>query len=205
MLAVPGELPGTSDDGSWAYEAKWDGVRAIAYLDGAGVRLFTRNDRDVSHSYPEVVDGAGAVHAGVGDVIADGELVTFDGRGLTSFERLQERMHVRDTKAARRLAETVPVIYLVFDVLHARGRSTLEQPYAERRALLDELAGAGLSAGPKAAWQVPPALTGAGRDVLAASKEAGMEGIVAKRLESRYRPGRRSPDWRKVKNFRTQE
>jgi bifunctional non-homologous end joining protein LigD len=203
MLAVPGELPAAADDDRWAYELKWDGVRAVGYVGGGGLRLLTRNDRDVVRAYPEVVDAAGDVHAGVGDVVVDGELVTFDERGLTSFERLQERMHVRDAAAARRLADRVPVVYLVFDVLRAGGRSLLETPYDERRALLDELAGQGLAAG--RAWQVPPALTGAGRDVLRASKDAGMEGIVGKRRDSRYRPGRRSPDWRKIKNFRTQE
>jgi bifunctional non-homologous end joining protein LigD len=205
MLATPGELPPAGEDGTWAYEMKWDGVRAVGYLDGAGLRLVSRNDRDVSHSYPEVVDLAGEVHAGTGDLVLDGELVTFGDGGRTSFERLQERMHVRDRAVARRLAEQVPVVDLVFDVLRAHGRSTLDRPYEERRAVLDELAGQGLDRPPGEALRVPPALTGAGRDVLAASRQAGMEGIVGKRRDSRYRPGRRSPDWRKIKNFRTQE
>jgi bifunctional non-homologous end joining protein LigD len=205
MLATPGELPPAREDAAWAYELKWDGVRVIGYLDGSGLRLVTRNDRDVSHSYPEVVDAAASRHAAVGDVIVDGELVTFDEHGRTSFERLQERMHVGDRATARRLAERVPVVYLVFDVLRARGRSTLDRRYDERRGLLDELGAAGLDGPSGSAWRVPPALTGAGRDVLAASREAGMEGVVAKRRDSRYRPGRRSPDWRKIKNFRTQE
>jgi bifunctional non-homologous end joining protein LigD len=210
MLATPGELPPSGEDRVWAYEMKWDGVRAVGYLDGAGgLRLVSRNDRDISHSYPEVTDAVQALGDRVGPAIVDGELVTFDERGRTSFERLQERMHVRDTAAARRLAEEHPVVYLVFDVLHevadGESRSLLDRPYDERRERLDRLAAAGLDGPSGSACRVPPALAGAGQDVLAASREAGMEGIVAKRRDSRYLPGRRSPAWRKVKNFRTQE
>jgi len=210
MLATPGELPPAADDGAWAYEMKWDGVRAIGYLDGdGGLRLVSRNDRDISHSYPEVTDAVAALGSRVGPAIVDGELVTFDERGRTSFERLQERMHVRDTAVARRLAGELPVVYLVFDVLEdavdGKRRSWLDRPYDERRERLDELAAAGLDGPAGSACRVPPALTGAGSDVLAASLEAGMEGIVAKRRDARYLPGRRSPAWRKVKNFRTQE
>jgi bifunctional non-homologous end joining protein LigD len=205
MLATLGELPPAAEDGAWAYEMKWDGVRAIGYLDGGSVRLVSRNDRDVSVSYPEVVAQAADVGPRVGSVILDGELVTFDDRGRTSFELLQERMHVRDPAAARRLAERIPVVYLVFDLLHHDGHFVVDRPYRERRELLDALAAAGLDGPPGSAWRVPAPLRGEGRDVLAASREAGMEGIVAKRHESRYRPGRRTPEWRKVKHSRMQE
>jgi bifunctional non-homologous end joining protein LigD len=212
MLATPGELPPAVEDDRWAYEMKWDGVRAVGYLERGGLRLVSRNDLDITPAYPEVLgllDAVGGASlsaaAGSGRLVLDGELVAFDDRGGTSFERLQERMHVRDVAAARRLADTVPVVYLIFDVLHAGETSTLDLPYTDRRELLDQLAAAGLDGPAGAAWRVPPALSGAGVDVFAASRDAGMEGIVAKRRESRYRPGHRSPDWRKVKNFKTQE
>ncbi|GIG22072.1 hypothetical protein Cch01nite_27960 [Cellulomonas chitinilytica] len=195
MLATPGELP--EDDDGWAFEMKWDGVRAVAYVDGGRVRLMSRNDLDVTRSYPEIAglgEQLGSVQA-----VLDGELVTFDERGAPHFGRLQQRMHVQDPAAARRLAKTVPVVYLVFDVLHLDGRPTVDLPYDERRALLDGLGLAGRS------WQTPPSFDGPGADVLAASRENGLEGVVAKRRTGRYRPGSRSPDWRKVKHVRMQE
>jgi bifunctional non-homologous end joining protein LigD len=197
MLAVPGELPPPVEDAAWAYEMKWDGVRAVGYVRGGVVRLMSRNDLDVTRSYPEVAVVPDPL-AGVSAVL-DGELVTFDDRGRPSFARLQERMHVQDLAVARRLAERVPVVYLVFDVLHLDGRSLLRTPYGERRAVLAEL-----DLG-DAAWRMPPSFRGPGADVLAASAETGLEGVVAKRLTSGYLPGRRSPDWRKVKHVRMQE
>ncbi|MFS0704142.1 non-homologous end-joining DNA ligase [Cellulomonas sp. 179-A 9B4 NHS] len=196
MLAVPGELP-TGDDAGWAYEMKWDGVRAVAYVQGGRVRLLSRNDRDVSRSYPEIAALGDA--AGPAPVVLDGELVTFDPRGAPDFGRLQQRMHVADPAVARRLARTVPVVYLVFDVLHVGDRPTLALPYDDRRQLLEGLALGGPS------WQVPPSFAGPGADVLTASRELGLEGVLAKRRGATYRPGARSPDWRKVKHVHMQE
>jgi bifunctional non-homologous end joining protein LigD len=197
MLAVPGELPPAAEDASWAYEMKWDGIRAVAYVRDGTVRLMSRNDLDITRSYPEVAATPPPL-AGV-EAVLDGELVTFDDRGRPSFARLQERMHVMDRAVARRLAERVPVVYLVFDVLHLGGRSLLRTPYGERRA---ELAGLDLGG---SAWKMPPSFRGPGAEVLLASAENGLEGVVAKRLTSGYLPGRRSPDWRKVKHVRMQE
>src|SRR6059058_3347844 len=103
MLAVPGELPPPAQDDAWAYEMKWDGVRAVAYLHGGAVRLMSRNDLDITRSYPEVA----SPHAGLAGeaAVLDGELVTFGEGGRPSFARLQERMHVQDPAVARRLAE----------------------------------------------------------------------------------------------------
>jgi bifunctional non-homologous end joining protein LigD len=197
MSAVLGELPPAGEDGQWAFEMKWDGVRAVAYAQAGSTRLMSRNDLDVSVSYPEVLGLAEALPGR--DVVLDGELVTFDPRGRPSFELLQERMHVRDPAAARRLAGRVPVVYLVFDVLVVDGRALLEVPYVQRRQLLEDLGLQGT------AWRTPPWFPGPGADVLAASAEHGLEGVLAKRRASLYRPGRRSPDWRKVKHVRMQE
>jgi bifunctional non-homologous end joining protein LigD len=197
MLAVPGELPAPVEDEQWRYEMKWDGVRVVGYVADGSVRLMSRNDLDVSRSYPEILTPPPEL-TGVRAVL-DGELVTFDAHGRPSFGRLQERMHVADVAAARRLAERVPVVYLLFDVLHLDGRSTLRTPYVQRRALLEDLGIGG------DAWRVPPSFGGPGADVLAASRENHLEGVVAKRAASVYRPGARSPDWRKVKHVRMQE
>lgn len=195
MLAVTGELP--TDATRWAYELKWDGVRAVVYVDGGRPRVLTRNDRDVTGTYPELramAEGMGSTQA-----VLDGELVAFDAAGRPSFERLQQRMHVVRPATVRRLVSEVPVSYLVFDLLHLDGRSLLSEPYAERRRLLESLALAG------ACWATPPSFRGEGGDVMTASTDQGLEGVVAKRVDSRYLPGRRSDSWVKVKTIRTQE
>ena len=121
MLAIPGQP--VSDDG-WAFEMKWDGVRAVVYLAAGKARALSRNDRDVSVSYPELQDVAASL-AGL-SVILDGELVAADASGRPDFGVLQQRMHVVDPAAVRRLARTVPVTFLAFDVLWCEGRSLLE-------------------------------------------------------------------------------
>ena len=134
MLATAGPLPPVTDDAGWAYEMKWDGVRAVTYVSARGaVRLLTRNDREVAASYPEVL-GLGTALDGQACVL-DGELVAFDA-GRPSFGALQRRMHVGSPSAA--LLAAVPVTYLVFDLLHLGGRPLLEQTYDDRRAVLAE-------------------------------------------------------------------
>jgi bifunctional non-homologous end joining protein LigD len=129
----------------------------------------------------------------------DGEIVSFDAQGRPSFRRLQQRMHVGDAAAAARLAGSDPVVILLFDLLWLDGESLLRQPYTQRRQRLEALGLAG------AAWQTPAAFHGRGAEAVAVSKEQGLEGVLAKRLTSTYMPGRRSPDWVKIKNLRTQE
>jgi bifunctional non-homologous end joining protein LigD len=197
MLAVAGELPTPAEDDRWAYETKWDGCRALAFLDGGRVRLRSRNDLEVTVSYPELA-GLGT-RLGNRQAILDGEVVAFGPDGRPSFARLQKRMHVGRAREAQRLSATDPVRYLIFDVLHLDGSATTGLPYRQRRELLEELE---LDDGN---WQCPPYFAGNGATVLQASQDLGLEGVVAKRLESTYRPGRRSPDWRKIKNIRSQE
>jgi bifunctional non-homologous end joining protein LigD len=133
------------------------------------------------------------------EVVLDGEIVALDAAGRPDFGLLQQRMHVTVPAQVRALVERVPVSYLAFDVLYLDGRSLLARPYTERRELLE---GLGLE-GPR--WGVPPAFPGDGEAALAASQAQRLEGVVAKRLDSRYEPGRRSGAWVKVKRFRTQE
>jgi bifunctional non-homologous end joining protein LigD len=201
MLAVArSELP--TEDTAYGYEFKWDGVRAIVYVEDGRARVLSRNDRDVSVSYPELASLPAAL--GGRAVILDGEIVALDAAGRPSFSRLQSRMHVTDPSAVRRLAAEVPARLLVFDVLHLGGTPTIGRPYEQRRDLLDSLA----LDGPH--WQTPPWFSGAGSPgegeaVFAASKSSGLEGVVAKRLGSHYFPGRRSDCWLKVKHARMQE
>lgn len=185
MLATAGALP--PDDGRWAYEVKWDGVRVLAAVEAGRVRLTSRAGNDVTGGYPELADVRLP-----GPALLDGEVVAFDAAGRPDFGRLQSRMHVRGP--SRELLASTPVALLVFDVLHAGDRPLLDLPYDERRTELD---GLGIS-GP--CWQVPPTFAGDGEAVLAATRAQGMEGVVAKRRDSRYLPGRRSDCWVKVKH-----
>ena len=133
MLAVPGEPP-SRDRGAWSVEFKWDGVRALAFIEAGRLRLVSRTGKDITATYPEV--------AGLGHAIArkqallDGEVVAFSG-GRPDFEALQPRMHVSSPAQAIRLAELTPVTYLAFDVLQLDGRPLTALPYAERRKILE--------------------------------------------------------------------
>jgi bifunctional non-homologous end joining protein LigD len=195
MLAGAGPMP--TDDERWAFELKWDGVRAVVYIDGDDVRAMTRNDRDVIAGYPELLDLAKTV--GRRRLVLDGELVAMDAEGRPSFGQLQQRMHVTKPAQVALLRQQVPVSYLVFDLLHMDGKSLLTKPYSERRSALEALGLEGAS------WAVPPAFPGPGDDVLAAAKARGLEGVVAKRKDSIYEPGKRSGAWVKVKLERMQE
>jgi bifunctional non-homologous end joining protein LigD len=195
MLAVLRES--VPADAGWSFEMKWDGVRAIVTVDDGTVAITSRNLRDVTVSYPEL-SGLGAALPGR-RVVLDGEIVAFDASGRPDFGLLQRRMHVASAPAAATLARTEPVVLLAFDLLYVDGRNLMPRPYLERRERLEAL---GLDS---PAWQVPPAFDGGGAQAVRASEEARLEGVVAKRKTSPYFPGRRSPDWLKVKNLRTQE
>jgi bifunctional non-homologous end joining protein LigD len=202
MLAVTGAVPRDLDN--WALEMKWDGVRALAYIERGQVRLMSRTERDITVTYPELSRlGAAATLDGPAphkQLLLDGEIVVFGADGWPEFEALQPRMHVGSAAQAALLAGQTPVTYLVFDLLQLDGRPLLDLEYRERRALLDELA----LAGPY--WQTPPWFPGADFEaVRSVSRAHGMEGVVAKRLDSRYVPGDRTDSWRKIKNVRTQE
>jgi bifunctional non-homologous end joining protein LigD len=196
MLATAGTLP--SADAGWAYEMKWDGLRALAFMSRGAVRLVSRTGRDITHAYPELAAAPDAVAAR--ELVLDGEIVALSGGSRPDFEALQQRMNIGSAAQAKVLSAQIPVSYLAFDLLWLDGRSLLQQRYALRRELLEALA---LQGG---WWQVPPSFVGeAAADIQAVSVQQNLEGIVAKRLGSRYEPGRRSPAWRKIKNFSRQE
>ena len=197
MLATSWPTP-PPDDGNWALEMKWDGVRALAFVERGRVRLMSRTERDITVAYPELAGlGAATTHK---QLLLDGEIVVFGEGGWPEFEALQPRMHVTSASQATLLAGQNPVTYLVFDLLQLDGRPLVDEQYQDRRALLD---GLGL-AGPY--WQTPPSFPGEDFPaVQAVSVEHGMEGVVAKRLDSRYIPGVRTDYWRKIKNLRRQE
>ncbi len=194
MLATTGPLPTGK---GWHGEFKWDGVRALVWVDGGRVTARSRNLLDITASYPELRAVGEAL--GARPALLDGELVAMDEQGRPSFTALQQRMKLTEPSVVRRRMAEVPVSYLVFDVLHLDGRSTTGLPYAERRALLESL---GLDG---AHYATPPSFDGDLPAVLQASRDQGLEGVVAKRSDSTYAPGKRADTWRKIKNIRRQE
>jgi bifunctional non-homologous end joining protein LigD len=197
MLARPGTLPPEREDRRWAYEIKWDGVRAVCFSEPGRMRFVTRNGNDVTARYPELarLNRALSMHR----AILDGEVVAFDAEGKPSFRALQGRMHLTREGQVRRLAKEAPVTYVAFDLVWLDGHSLMQRTYEERRAALREL----LADGDR--WQVPDHVAGGGEHLLSATREQGLEGIVAKRLDSPYEPGRRTGCWRKIKNTNRQE
>ncbi len=197
MLARAGNLPPPREQDRWSYEIKWDGVRAIGYVQPGRFRLESRNLREITDAYPEV---RGILRdLGMHEAVLDGEIVAFDEDGRPSFSRLQQRMHVTSPSAVKRLMGSTPVVYAIFDLLYLDGHSLMGLPYRERRARLEALE----LGGP--AWRVPAAHGGDGEKLLQATEAQGLEGVVAKRGDSTYDPGRRTGAWIKVKNTSRQE
>lgn len=195
MAKLASALPPNQQE--YGFEFKWDGIRAVVFCRGGSVRVQTRNLEDVSRRYPELWALGEALRSH--QAVLDGEVVALDDKGRPSFERLQQRMGLTSEAEVRHKMLEVPVLYMIFDLVYLDGRSLLRTPYRERRRQLESL---GLQAGH---WQVPPAVEGDGSSVLAASRELGLEGVVAKRLDSPYEPGRRSGAWLKIKHHRRQE
>lgn len=184
------------DLSGFVVEPKWDGVRIIVTVHEGKVRLTSRNGRDVTSHYPELAGMAADL--GGRSVVLDGEVVAFDERGATSFQKLQSRMHV--AKPAPELLAEVPVAAMVFDLLWLDGELLTGLPHRERRRRLEELAGGG------DCWRLTPFLPPATHDELLRACEAvGFEGYVAKKPDAPYLPGRRSPAWIKVKCRARQE
>jgi len=194
MLATPADpelgLPG--DGHVWAYEVKWDGMRVLADVHEGRLRLWSRTGRDVTVAFPEL-SGLAAAHP---DVLLDGEVIVLVG-GKPSFAALGERMNVRDARRAEALARACPATLIAFDVLRLYGVDLTARPWQQRREALERLAPSGT------AWQLSPVYDD--RDaLLRATREQGLEGVMAKRRAARYQPGVRSHDWVKLAHQHTQ-
>ena len=197
MLATSGTL-GLVSRGEWALEWKWDGIRVLARADGGGIRLLSRRGNDVTATYPEL---SGLPRVLRGDALVDGEIVALDDQGRPSFERIQQRMNLSRPREIERLLSSVPVRLLLFDVLEIAGSSVMSEPYERRRERLERLVR------PRRGIPVelPAAASGTPQEAFDESRRLGLEGLVAKRPDSPYRPGVRSEDWVKLKLTRTQE
>ena len=183
MLATPGSHIPSGDE--WIHEVKWDGVRALTDVRDGTVRMTSRNENAITIAWPELSTSP----LGDRDLLVDGEIIALNERGLPDFRTLQERMHVRKATTAARLADAVPAIYMVFDLLRLDGRDLAAEPLEKRRELLT---GLGLDAG----WQVPASYDD-GAMLAEATRTQGLEGVVSKRRTSVYRFGERSPHWLK--------
>ena len=184
MLATSGtRVPA---EPGWSHEVKWDGVRILADTTGEGTRLYSRNENLVSVAWPEINRSP----LGDRDLLVDGEVIALNDRGLPDFRVLQDRMHVRKATSAARLAEQLPATYMVFDVMRLDGKDLTGMPLGERRGILR---GLGLE---HSTWQVPEAYDD-GQMLFDATLKQGLEGIVSKRLTSRYAFGERTKSWLK--------
>src|SRR5581483_4920480 len=196
MKAVTGTIP--VDESGWAFEIKWDGMRIITVIRPGRFSLHTSSAIDATGRFPELHALAGELEDHT--VVLDGEVVALDANGTPSFGRLQQRMHVAGASEIRRRLDAVPITYVVFDLLHLDGHDVMPLPYTDRRALLFELVADG------GCWTVPRHRgAGEGAALYAAAEARGLEGVMAKRVDSPYLPGKRSPAWRKVKTRLRQE
>jgi bifunctional non-homologous end joining protein LigD len=195
MLATSADEP--FDDPGWLFEVKWDGVRAVATTTRPGTdapaatHLVSRQDNDITAGYPELASLWERVLAR--NAVLDGEIVALGPGGVPSFQRLQSRMHVRDPAAVERLRRQIPVTFMAFDLLAVDGELLVDLPLRDRLERLDEILVPGV------AVQRSAAVRADGEALYAAAAARGLEGVVAKRLDSRYQPGRRSRDWLKIK------
>lgn len=188
MLATPTATPGQPPTGEgWLHEVKWDGVRAICTVRGGAPALTNRNGGDISVAYPEVVAGG----QGLPECVLDGELIALDAEGRPSFHVIAHRMHARNPARVARHAVERPVTFVVFDVLELEGRDLTGLPLTERRALLETLDLA------RPSWQLSETYDD-GEALAAFTREAGLEGVISKRADSRYQAGARSTDWVKT-------
>jgi bifunctional non-homologous end joining protein LigD len=184
MLATRGEHVPTGSE--WVHEVKWDGIRALVEVSAGAVRVWSRSGRDLSVAFPELLD-LGEV---LDDAVLDGEIVALGDGGVPTLGGLADRIHITDARKARRLAAVSPVTLLAFDLLRLEGRDLDRAPWRERRDLLE---GVGLD---DVSWQVPSTYDD-GPGLLAAAEQQGLEGIVSKKVTSRYQWGARSRDWLK--------
>jgi len=187
MWPTRGRLP--NDPFEWGFEMRWDGVRAVGYVSGGRLRLLDGDDVDVTTRYPEL--RGLAEDLAPTECVVDGEIVGFTDAGVDP-EVARQRHGVSAAAASRRLAARHPVSYLVYDLLHLDGSAIVDLNYRQRRQRLEDLDVAGDH------WLVPPYFPGEGAEALQAARDQGLSGVVGKRLESPYRPGKRSRDWLSV-------
>jgi bifunctional non-homologous end joining protein LigD len=207
MLASLAEAPLTDPD--LVYEPKYDGIRAIAEVEAGGksVILWSRLGNDKTSQFPDVASALAAwARRRKEPVVLDGEIVALDAEGRPAgFQQLQGRIHVKGVPGSRSGRESIDApghaAFVVFDVLRVGARSLCDQPLTERRSVLERL----LSRSATPTLRLSDQVRGDARPLYEQAMASGWEGLIAKRADSRYRPGKRTPDWRKLKIVHEQE
>ena len=199
MLATLTDAAHFGDESGWAFEMKWDGVRAVAYLAAGRVKLLSRKGRDDTKAYFDVADELPKINAKT--AILDGEVVVTDAAGRPNFGLLQHRINLTKPADIERTAKTYPAQLMLFDILELNGQSLIKKTYQERREILENL----IPPEPGPRIQVPPIFEGDLRAALETADQLRLEGVVAKRRNSIYQPGRRTHIWLKIKLHRAQE
>jgi bifunctional non-homologous end joining protein LigD len=195
MLATLIDQP--FDDDDWLYEIKWDGYRAVTFLEGKSVRLVSRNQNDLTTAYPELHQIGQSVEART--AVLDGEIVALDEQGRSSFSLMQQRTGVGEGgRRIRRTRDDIPVMYYAFDLLYCDGYDLMRADLETRKRLLREIiSGNDL-------LRYSDHYVGKGTVLFEAAAKRGLEGIVAKLRTSCYEQ-RRSREWLKIKIVRRQE
>ncbi len=194
MKAISADRPPRGGD--WLFEVKWDGVRAIAFIENEEIRLQSRSGIRCERQYPELAVVPHQIAAE--RAVLDGEIAVLDEKGISRFHLIQPRIANADPNAVAHLARKTPVVYFVFDLLYLDGYDLRNVDLAKRRELLE----ATVTPGP--VLRISEAFPGSGEELLEAAREAGLEGILAKRATSCY-DSRRSPEWVKIKLVNQQE
>jgi len=194
MLSMPAAEP--FDSHEYAFEVAWHGIRALARIDRGQVRLWGRDLRDLTGRYPEVQALAAIAPP---ETIVDGELIVADGEGRPDGVAIEKRQQAANPEAVARAVAAQPVTYVVYDLLYLAGRSLLTLPLVRRRPRLSEAIRS------SARIYVVEAVAEDGLALFDAAQERGLEGIVAKRFDSPYRPGQRHPDWLSIEVVRRQD
>jgi bifunctional non-homologous end joining protein LigD len=194
MMATLAEKPPRGGD--WLFEVKWDGVRAIAFIDREEVRLQARSGQRCERQYPELAVIPHQIAAR--EAVLDGEIAVLDTKGVARFHLIQPRIANADPNAVAHLSRSTPVVYFVFDLLYLDGYDLRNVALSERRRLLEQIVTA------NGVLRISDAFPGAGEEMLAAAAEHGLEGVVAKHAASFYE-SKRSREWLKIKIVNEQE
>ncbi|MGZ3330709.1 MAG: non-homologous end-joining DNA ligase [Gemmatimonadaceae bacterium] len=186
------EIPGNG----WTFEPKYDGIRVLAFTTASDVKLITRNGKDKAAQFPEVVTALKKLASQTKRAfLLDGEIVALIDGKPARFQELQGRMHVKEPRMIERLSTSTPAALVLFDILVDDDDALIAKPWTERRARLVKLVGKRTA---PHLW-VTESIEGDGKKMLERARRQGWEGIIAKRIDSTYEPGKRSRNWLKLK------
>jgi bifunctional non-homologous end joining protein LigD len=190
--SVGSEVPGEG----WTFEPKYDGIRVLAFATSTSVKLVTRNGKDKAQQFPEIVAALKKLAAqSRRSLVVDGEIVALIDGEPARFQELQSRMHVKDSHMIERHSSSTPAAIVLFDMLMDEDEVLIKEPWTERRGRLVKQVGKRVSE----QLRITKSVQGDGKKMLEEARRQGWEGIIAKRIDSRYEPGNRSRNWLKLK------